>query len=239
MATDFPPPDKPPAPVSAGAAPQSPGATNYYLEAYKLLADMVRNEELAFGARNQLFLTLNSGLVVILFGVLTLLGKEAAPAPPAPAGTPQVVPAPSGAPAGAITIQQIVNQPAGSPAGSRPRILAVPLLAACGMGAFLCLLWTCLIKRSQGMNDYYVAHMKDLEEDRLSEIAIMRKYDALFERRTGRRWDGTTQIPFKSETVKLPWWGSLLRLYNVWCWIAAGFILLWVVFGVASLFYLL
>jgi hypothetical protein len=161
------------------------------------------------------------------------LARQGDRARPAPATTAQPVPAQPGGPQGSITIQQNVNQPAATPSGSGPRVLAVLLIAACAMGAFLCFLWTGLIKRSEGMNDYLVAHMKDLEENHLSQITNMRKYDTLFEKRTGKWWGGTKEVVFKSETVKLPWWESLFRLYQVWLWTAVGFIVLWVVFGVA------
>jgi hypothetical protein len=197
---------------------------------------MVQNEETSFWTRNQMFLTLNSALVVILFGILTLLSTEAASS--APAAATQSIPAPAGA-QGPITIQQIVNQPAASRSGFGTKVLAAPLIAACCIGALLCVLWTGLIKRSEGMNDYLIAQMKDLEANHLSQIAIMRKYDTLFEKRTRSWWGGTKDVVFAGETVKLPWWGSLFRLFHVWLWIAVAFIVLWVIFAVAALVYLL
>src|SRR4051794_21776935 len=120
--------------------------TAYHLEAYKLLADMIKHEESVFSTRTQTLLTLNSAMVVILVGILTFQGKQALTATAAPPVTPQatsVTPVP-GSPV-PITIQQIVNQPAASTAVSGPTALKVPLASICGMGVILCLLWTILI----------------------------------------------------------------------------------------------
>jgi hypothetical protein len=208
---------------------------DHHLEAYKLLADMLKHEEAAFWTRNQTYLTLNSGLVVILIGILTLLATRAGPTAPALPVTAQTGPTPPAGQAQGITIQQIVNHPAGTPSASLPKGLGVILVVVCLMGALLCFLWTVLIRRSQAMNDYLVAHMKHLENNHLSAIEIMRKYDLLFER-DGGRWGPMKPVKFCQEEVRLSRWGSLIRIFQAWIVVATAFIILWIVFAACILF---
>jgi hypothetical protein len=210
-----------PSPVAGSPTSAIPpgGLTDHSLEAYKLLADMLKQEESAFWTRNQTFLTLNSALIVILVGVLALLSKSGGPSTPTAPVTTQSVPPPVASPA-SITVQQIVNQPAAVPAGPESSVLRRILVGVCLAGAALCLLWTMMITRSQGMNDYIVAYMKQLEVTYLPGIEIMRKYDELFDRK---------EVSFQLEVVRLRWWGTLARIFTIWVTIAGVFATLWIV----------
>jgi hypothetical protein len=216
---------------------------DYHLEAYKLLADMYKHEESVFWTRNQALLTLNSALAVILVGILTLQNKLGSPGTNVlPIGT-QSISAPAGQPS-AITIQQIVNQPT-TPAAAPTSAVWVPLILICLVGGLLCVLWTVLIRRAQGINDHFINHMQYLERTYLKPIENMRKYDELFDpedpslsglRRTfsltGTKTvifePATPDLPKDKNESRLPWWGSRCRIFTTWTRLAQLFILVWI-----------
>ena len=148
-------------------AEETASGTYYHLEAYKLLADMYKHEESVFWTRNQALLTLNSALAVILVGILTLQNKLGSPATTSPPLTTQSIPAPPSGPPSPITIQQIVNQPV-SPAAA-PTSSLWPLLLICLVGSVLCVLWTVLIRKAEGINDHFINHMTRLSRNGIDE----------------------------------------------------------------------
>jgi hypothetical protein len=207
--------------------PESPPAKekmDHHLEAYKLLANMLKQEESVFWTRNQALLALHSALAVILVGILALKDHQGQPAP--------------------ATIQQTVDQPAAT--GSWVRSKWVPLSTVCSVGFALGLLWLFLIKRAEGINEYFIIHMKYLEENYLQDITIIRTYDKLFTEltvRARRRRPKFLRDTFLVEelTVKdangkdakpqLPRLGSFVTMFQACFGVALLFLLLWVFLG--------
>lgn len=204
-----------------------PPRADYALEAYKLLADMFKQEESVFWMRNQLFLLLNSGLVAILVGILGLQSKQPKPpdvTPTAPVAQP-VTPAGPGQPP-PVYFQQILYTPPSSPAGLRPAAVYLPLLLVSALGAVLCALWPLIVARGQVLNDHLVEHMKQLERTRLPGIDNFTKADEFLvdrldpfgARATTRRWRRFVN-----------WLGERMRISTAWLIIAVAFFFIWVI----------
>lgn len=212
---------------------------NYDLEAYKLLADMYKQEDSIFWTRNQMFLLLNSALITILLGIFGLQSKSSSPAATIVRFTSRTT---SGAPcaAPAATYEGTI-QP--SARDTKTIGLKVPLMFICGLGVFLCIVWMLIVQRAQGINDHLVVHMKYLEENGLQKkITNMGWFDTLLTRTTKDKRRAPRFLPDTHEvdglkdvkdangnpdTRRLPRCGSFMRIYFAWTFIAGLFVVLW------------